>query len=358
MMRKSITLIILVLVFSLLGCVTTKNPKAVAVSDNESKRESVEELFNLINAESLIDTTYSQLGQYIQGMGQQLGVVKPSEQELFDEFMSKVVSLMTAEMTWDKIKEPMIKIYLKHYSEKEIQDQIAFYKSDSGQSIIRKQPAVATDLMVLRQEAIKNLMPKLKKMSEEFEAKLTASKSYNSAAQADLRNAATAQEAYYVDNVTYTDSLENLLGSNYGLIISEGVTLQIISGDKRGYTMVSFHKNGDKKYQIKGPGGIITSEEMSTVESKKDFDNKAVSLLRNATVAQEAYYVDNQTYTQSKDELFDKRYGLIPLEKGLHINIITAGKNHYEMETFHDNGTKTYSIKGPGGIITSKPKEN
>jgi hypothetical protein len=86
-------------------------------------------------------------------------------------------------------------------------------------------------------------------------------RSYNSAAMADLRNAATAQEAYYVDHMTYTDSLENLTkGRMYGLIISNGVTLRIISGDNRGYTMVSFHKNGDRKYQIKGPGGTITAK--------------------------------------------------------------------------------------------------
>jgi len=330
---------------------------SISYSADESKRESVEELLALTNSESLINTIHSQIDQYFQSIGQQLGV-KPSEQELYDKFMTKVASLMKSEMTWDKMKEPMIKIYLKHYSEKEIQDQIAFYKSDSGQSIIRKQPAVATDLIVLSQEAIKNLMPKLKKISEEFEAELIASRSYNAAAQADLRNAMIAQEAYYVDNITYTDSLENLLGSNYGLIISEGVTLQIISGDKRGYTMVSFHKNGDKKYQIKGPGGIITSDKMSTVEPKKDFDNKVKWLLRYAATAQEAYYVDHQSYTESKDELFDKKYGLKPLEEGFHLNIITAGKNHYEMETFHDNGTNIYSLKGPGGIITSKPKEN
>jgi hypothetical protein len=112
----------LVLVLSLPGCVTTKNPKAEAVSADKSKRESVEELLALINAESLIDTIYSKVGQNFQGLGQHLGV-KPSEKELFDKFMAEVVSLMKAEMNWDKIKEPMIKIYLKHYSEKEIQDQ-------------------------------------------------------------------------------------------------------------------------------------------------------------------------------------------------------------------------------------------
>ncbi len=82
-------------------------------------------------------------------------------------------------------------------------------------------------------------------------------RSYNSAAQADLRNAATAQEAYYVDNSTYTDSIENLEGAKYGLFISQGVTVQIISAGKDHYQMIAFHDQGNKKYQLTGPGGTL-----------------------------------------------------------------------------------------------------
>ena len=49
-------------------------------------------------------------------------------------------------------------------------------------------------------------------------------RSYNSAAVAALRNAATAEEAYYVDNQRYTATNSNLSGS-YGLSLSENVTL-------------------------------------------------------------------------------------------------------------------------------------
>ena len=175
MIRKSITLITLVLVLSFLGCATTKNPEISAVSGKESKRESVEELLKLTNSKSMIDTVYSQMGQLFKGMGKQLGV-KPSEQEVFDRFMSKVASMMKEEMSWDKMKESMINIYLKHYTEKEIQDQIAFYKSESGQSMIKKQPAVLKDSMMLSQGLIKNFIPKLQKISQELEEELKASR--------------------------------------------------------------------------------------------------------------------------------------------------------------------------------------
>ena len=90
-----------------------------------SKRESVEELLRAANAASLIDGIYAQMNQVVDGMGQQLGV-QPDEQAIFDAYMEKIFSAMREEMSWEKIEGPMIDIYLNHYTEKEIQDMLAF----------------------------------------------------------------------------------------------------------------------------------------------------------------------------------------------------------------------------------------
>jgi type IV pilus assembly protein PilA len=81
-------------------------------------------------------------------------------------------------------------------------------------------------------------------------------RSYNSAAQSDLRNAATAQEAYYVDEETYTGTIGNLVGT-YGLYTSEKVVFFSVAGDVTSYTMFAYHTSGDKTYSIHGPGGTI-----------------------------------------------------------------------------------------------------
>ena len=83
-------------------------------------------------------------------------------------------------------------------------------------------------------------------------------RSYNSAAQADLRNAATAQEAYFVDEDTYTDNLQTLIGTTYGLYTSKNVNLTITGGaDNQAYTMISNHPSGTATYTLEGPGGTI-----------------------------------------------------------------------------------------------------
>ncbi|UCE35833.1 MAG: prepilin-type N-terminal cleavage/methylation domain-containing protein [Deltaproteobacteria bacterium] len=81
-------------------------------------------------------------------------------------------------------------------------------------------------------------------------------RSYNSSATADLRNAATAQEAYYVDEETYTSNINNLTGS-YGLYTSKSVKFYSVAGDVDSYVMRSYHTSGDKTYRIKGPGGSV-----------------------------------------------------------------------------------------------------
>lgn len=81
-------------------------------------------------------------------------------------------------------------------------------------------------------------------------------RSYNSAAQADGRNLATAQEAYYVDESTYTGTEGNLSGASYGYMQSANVTFAV-EGNSTSYTISTYHSSGDKTYTLTGPGGTI-----------------------------------------------------------------------------------------------------
>ncbi len=83
-------------------------------------------------------------------------------------------------------------------------------------------------------------------------------RSYNSSAQSDLRNAATAQEAYYVDNSTYTNAEDSLAGTTYGLYTSAGVVFTVTSANNQSYQMKSYHPSGNASYIIRGPGGSIS----------------------------------------------------------------------------------------------------
>ncbi len=142
----------------------------------DSKRESIEELLRVTNMDSMIDNIYEQMGQMTEGMGKQLGV-KPDEQPIFDAYMNKVFSAMKEDMNWEKMKPPLIDIYLKHYTEKEIQDMLTFYKSETGRSMVSKMPTVMADYMQVSQEMMKSFIPKMQSMAKELRSELKSHRS-------------------------------------------------------------------------------------------------------------------------------------------------------------------------------------
>ncbi|GAG28242.1 unnamed protein product [marine sediment metagenome] len=83
-------------------------------------------------------------------------------------------------------------------------------------------------------------------------------RSYNSGAQSDLRNAATAQEAYSVDNSNYAQTPATLVGATYGLYTSADVVFTITSATTFAYVMEAYHPSGDGSYILRGPGGAIS----------------------------------------------------------------------------------------------------
>lgn len=83
-------------------------------------------------------------------------------------------------------------------------------------------------------------------------------RSYNSAAQSDLKNAATAQEAYYIDYNTYANAVSKLTGTSGGFYQTADVDLQISNVSSNHYTMTANHLSGNTTYTMNGPGGTIT----------------------------------------------------------------------------------------------------
>jgi type IV pilus assembly protein PilA len=78
---------------------------------------------------------------------------------------------------------------------------------------------------------------------------------FNAAAQSDLRNAATSQEAYYTDSNAYTGTVADL--TTRGYTPSPYVTLAISAASASQYAMTAVHASGTKTWSLTGPGGTI-----------------------------------------------------------------------------------------------------
>jgi len=75
----------------------------------------------------------------------------------------------------------------------------------------------------------------------------------------------------------------------------------------------------------------------------------AVSDIKNASIAEEAYYTDHRTYTSDVATLVD--YGFRQAQE-VTVNVPSNDDNGYTITAKHDKGDKTYTLIGPGGSIT------
>ncbi len=96
----------------------------------------------------------------------------------------------------------------------------------------------------------------------------------------------------------------------------------------------------------------------SSIADRFEYYNMlALADLRNSITAQEAYWIDNQTYAYSIDKIIGSIYGLY-LNEGVTVSVVAADENEYTMKALHSKGDKTYIISGPGGTIQEQSPIN
>lgn len=81
----------------------------------------------------------------------------------------------------------------------------------------------------------------------------------------------------------------------------------------------------------------------------------ALTELRIAMDAEEAYYVDNGAYTRDNAAL--EPYGLRHNPNVLvYLDYVEENNQRYTIMAIHHHGTKRYVVEGPGGLIDGQPK--
>jgi len=144
-------------------------------AEQRSSKESVEKLMELTEVSKMIDAIQGQIGNMFNGMSKQMGISE-KEKPAFDKYMIKVGALMEKDMNWKSIKEPMIEIYIKHFTEEEVKGLINFYQSDLGKSMTKKMPLIMQDSMLISQTLMKDFMPKIQKLAIEMKKDIQKSR--------------------------------------------------------------------------------------------------------------------------------------------------------------------------------------
>lgn len=160
--RSNVTAILVLICFLWAGCASTSQtadqdqPALEAASDRQASHyKTAEELLSVFDMDTLLQTSMAQM---LEIQLQRNPSIKPYKHVLM-EFFAKY-------MSYESLKDDLIKMYVEVFSEKELREVIAFYKTPTGQKAIEKVPELMKTGAQLGAERLESHKDELIKMIE------------------------------------------------------------------------------------------------------------------------------------------------------------------------------------------------
>jgi hypothetical protein len=142
----------------------------------EPSDASVEKLLDVMKTESLMDSIYGSLEQYLRqsmtqaSVGQQL---TDEQKRMLESVPKKLAKAMREELTWASLKPMYIQIYKESFDQEDVDGLIAFYSSKVGQNYINKMPLAMQKTMAAVQQ---RMGPMLSRVKEAMKAAMEEAK--------------------------------------------------------------------------------------------------------------------------------------------------------------------------------------
>ena len=146
-------------------------------ADEASESAKVHELFKLMKLDSLSAQIQQQtLDQVKSGVIQQMfGVKVPaSQQKNVDELSDKVSAILSKAVGWSSLEPEYAKLYTETYTEQQIDDLLAFYRSPTGRVMVEKGPILLKQSSAIVQQHMATATPEVQSLIQEFMKKAAA----------------------------------------------------------------------------------------------------------------------------------------------------------------------------------------
>lgn len=141
-----------------------------ARADEASKRAKIQELFTVMRMEQTLQQVMDAMEKSVIPMTQQIfgGNVPPTMKTQVADMQHQMFGLIEQEMGWKTMEPAYTEIYARNFTEEQIDDLIAFYKSPTGTAYLDRVPTLTTESMQAAQAKITALQPEIRQMIEDF----------------------------------------------------------------------------------------------------------------------------------------------------------------------------------------------
>ena len=142
-----------------------------------ASRASLESLFQLTHADTMVDGVYATMQKSMSQMFAQDAsqrAVSPSRQRIAAKAMDDMMALLRSQYNWKVMEPDMIDAYQKTFTEEEVTAMINFYATPAGQAAITKMPQLMQSVMAGSQARLQALLPQMRAVAEKAQADAAA----------------------------------------------------------------------------------------------------------------------------------------------------------------------------------------
>lgn len=173
MKKPAVTLAVILLSAAAFNAMAAENAPASARSVEKLLVASHSQNLSLQIQQQMADTLAREVGQMN---------ISANERPIVDRYTKQMATVVSTELAWDKFKPDLVKLYSQTFTEKEIIDLTRFYESDTGQSFVKKLPQLTQATMLLMQQKVGVIQPKIQEIARHMVQELQAQRAKTPAA--------------------------------------------------------------------------------------------------------------------------------------------------------------------------------
>lgn len=144
--------------------------------------ESLRQLFEATHASRMLDNLLSTFDTGMQaGMREALKGAKPNarQQQIIADMRAQIVAEFRSTLSWQKLEPIYLDIYRRNFTQQEVNDMLAFYRTPSGRAVVDKMPTAMQQASQAAQSMLPQLVQHLKQIQSDGIARLRAADSEN-----------------------------------------------------------------------------------------------------------------------------------------------------------------------------------
>lgn len=142
-----------------------------AHADDASHRAKAKELMALLKTERMVVQVADSIRKQVTDAGTHVvgPDASPERKAKLDDFEKQSSKDIDDQLSWKVMEDPFTDIYVKTFTEEELDSIIAFYKSPGGIALLQKMPTVNEELSRYGQSKVAVLQPELKQLFTDFQ---------------------------------------------------------------------------------------------------------------------------------------------------------------------------------------------